>query len=101
VPLTIGAAKRLLLNTDHPDHQKTVVSLLSRLGYGEKASVDVNVSGEVVVNHTDAAVEDLQRLKSLGVPREQLLETFGYSGLDRYEKLLAERQPKVNRTHAG
>jgi hypothetical protein len=46
-------------------------------------------------------VEDLQRLKSLGVPREQLLETFGYSGLDRYEKLLAERQPKVNRTHAG
>jgi hypothetical protein len=95
VPLVIGSAKRLLLNTEHPDHQKTVISLLSRLGYGEKASVDVNVSGEVVVNHTDAALEDLRRLKSLGVPREQLIETFGYSGLDRYERLLAERQPKL------
>jgi hypothetical protein len=78
----------------------TQSEMIRRLRLG-KASVDVNVSGEVVVNHTDAAVEDLQRLKSLGVPREQLLETFGYSGLDRYEKLLAERQPKVNRTHAG
>jgi phage terminase small subunit len=95
VPLVIGAAKRLLLNAEHPDHQKTVISLLSRLGYGEKASVDVNVSGEVVVNHTDAAIEDLRRLKLLGVPREQLIETFGFSGLDRYEKLLAERQPKL------
>jgi phage terminase small subunit len=95
VPLVIGSAKRLLLNAEHPDHQKTVISLLSRLGYGEKASVDVNVSGEVVVNHTDAALEDLRRLKSLGVPREQLIETFGFSGLDRYERLLAERQPKV------
>jgi hypothetical protein len=97
VPLVIGAAKRLLLNAEHPDHQKTVVSLLSRLGYGEKTSVDVNVSGEVT-DHTTAALEDLRRLKALGVAREKLVETFGFSGLDRYERLLLEhdaKQPKV------
>jgi phage terminase small subunit len=98
VPLVIGAAKRLLLNAEHPDHQKTVISLLSRLGYGEKTSVDVNVSGEVTVDHTTAALEDLRRLKALGVAREKLVETFGFSGLDRYECLLLEhdaKQPKV------
>jgi phage terminase small subunit len=95
VPLTIGAAKRLLLNAEHSDHAKTVMGLLSRLGYGEKTSVDVQVSGEVVVNHTDQAVEDLSRLKALGVSREKLIEMFGHSGLPRYEKLLAERQPKL------
>jgi hypothetical protein len=95
VPLTIGAAKRILLNGEHPDHTKMIISLLSKLGYGERTAVDVNVSGEVVVNHTDAALEDLRRLKSLGVPREQLVETFGYSGLDRYERLLAGREIKV------
>jgi hypothetical protein len=28
-------------------------------------------------------------MKSLGVPREKLVEMFGYSGISRYEKLLA------------
>ena len=98
VPLVIGAAKRLLLNAEHPDHQKTVVSLLSRLGYGEQTQVAVSVSGEITVDHTTAALEDLRRLKALGVAREKLVETFGFSGLDRYERLLLEhdaKQPKV------
>jgi phage terminase small subunit len=95
VPLVIAAAKRVLEDPGHPDHVKLVNSLLSRLGYGERTGVDVNVSGEVVMNHTDAAIDDLRRLKALGLPREKLLEAFGYSGLDRYEKLLASRDAKV------
>jgi hypothetical protein len=55
-------------------------------------SVSIQFNGGI---DCDAAIEDLRRLKMLGVPREQLIETFGYSGLDRYEKLLAERQPKL------
>jgi phage terminase small subunit len=91
IPLTIAAAKRVLEDPEHDDHVKMIVSLLSRLGYGEKASVDVNVTGEVVVNHTEAAVDDLRRLKELGVPREKLIEVFGFSGLDRYEAMLSSR----------
>jgi phage terminase small subunit len=98
VPLVIAAAKRVLENPEHDDHVKMIVSLLSRLGYGEKTAVDVNVSGEIAVDHTTAAIDDLRRLKTLGLSRERLLEIFGYSGLDRYERLLAERDaraPKV------
>jgi phage terminase small subunit len=99
IPLTIAAAKRVLQDSEHDDHVKMIISLLSRLGYGEKTAVDVNVSGEVMMSHTDAAVEDLRRLKALGVPREKLLEIFGFSGLDRYQKMLDQR-PKLIETKA-
>lgn len=95
---TINATKRLIEKSDHPDHAGTVKSMLSRLGFGEKTGVDVNISGEVVVNHTDAALNDLRALKALGLPRERLQEIFGFSGLDRYERMLAvtdARQPAI------
>jgi hypothetical protein len=60
---------------------------------GER-SADDDVD-EVVVSHTDAALEDLRRLKQLGVPHDELIKTFGHSGLGRYEKLLAERDARV------
>lgn len=68
---------------------KAVDMTLSRTGHSERTALDVNVGGSVTVNHTTAAVDDLRRLKSLGVPREKLIETFGHSGLSRYEKMLA------------
>ena len=95
VPHVIRAAAKIVEDPKHKGHVPLIISLLSKLGYGERTAVDVNVSGEVVVNHTDAALEDLRRLKSLGVPREQLIETFGHSGLPRYEAMLAQRGPKL------
>lgn len=97
IPAVISAAKRVLADPEHGDHVKLLTSLLGRLGYGEKASIDVNVSGEVVVSHTDQAVEDLRRLKALGVPQEKLLEVFGFSGLGRYEAMLAERDARARK----
>jgi hypothetical protein len=41
------------------------------------------------VDHVTAAVEALGYFKSLDVPREKLIETFGHSGLPRYEAKLA------------
>jgi phage terminase small subunit len=98
LPMAIAANRKLLQNDKHPDHHKAVQSTLSRLGLSERVGVDVNVSGGVTVNHTDAAVNDLRVLVELGVAREKLVELFGYSGLERYEKMLAEqerRAPKV------
>ena len=60
----------------------------------ERTGVDLNVSGEVTINHTDSAVSDLRVLIGLRVPREELEKLFGFSGLERYEKMLAG-QPKV------
>lgn len=85
------AARKLIENDKHPDHAGMVKSTLSALGFGERTAVDLNVSGEVTVNHTDGAIEDLRRLKALGTPRDKLAEIFGASGLERYEKMLASQ----------
>lgn len=91
----IRATQRLITDTKHPDHAKTVSSTLARLGITERTGVDVNVSGELTLNHTDSALNDLRALLELQVPREKLIEIFGYSGLSRYERMLAEQAPKV------
>lgn len=88
-PKAILRLNELLDNPNHPKHDKAIDMALSRSGHGEKSTLDVNLSGSVSVNHTDAALDDLRRLKALGLAREKLVEIFGFSGLDRYEKMLA------------
>src|SRR5262245_31362592 len=62
----VKAAAALIDNPKHQDHLKTVLSTLSRLGLGEQSNVAVQVSGEVAVNHTDAALNDLRIMRDLG-----------------------------------
>jgi len=88
-PLALIKLREHLVSDNEKISQKAVDMTLSRTGLSERTAVDVNVHGSVQVNHVDAAVEDLRRLKALGVPHEKLVETFGFSGLSRYEKLLA------------
>ena len=92
--------EQLLDDPKHPKHDKAIEMALSRSGHGDRSHVDVNVTGTVTVNHTDSAIEDLRRLKALGAPREKLVEVFGYTGLDRYEKMLASQDAKVIEHHA-
>jgi hypothetical protein len=94
----VKAAATLIQNDRHVDHSKAVFTTLARLGLGEKSSVDVSVTGELTVNHTDSALNDLRTLIGLGVAEDKLVEIFGFSGLSRYRKMLAEadgRAPKV------
>ena len=97
-PVCVAKVRKIVENEKHRDHSKVCLSLLSRLGYGEQTRTELNVIGTVTVDHTGAALDDLRKLKSLGFSREQLLEIFGSFGLDRYERMLAERDaraPKV------
>jgi phage terminase small subunit len=94
----VRATRKIINDPKDFNHAKVVLSTLSRLGKSERTGVDVNVAGEVQVNHTDQALVDLRTLMGLGVAREKLVEIFGFSGLSRYEKMLAEqdaRAPKV------
>lgn len=91
----LAAVADILRKKDHPDRQKVALSVLSRLGMGEQSGMSLHVTGEVAINHTDAALDDLKRLIDLGVPREKLVETFGFSGLSRYEKMLAQREGRA------
>lgn len=86
----ITAMRLMIENRNHPDHARAVTTVLSRLGLGERAAVDVNVAGSVEVNHTQAAIEQLRALRDLGVPQEKLVDIFGFSGLSRYQKMLDE-----------
>lgn len=95
MPKALVRLGELLDNKNHRQHAKAIEMTLSRTGVVERTALDVNVSGQVNVNHTDAAVEDLRRLKSIGVPRAELERIFGFSGLSRYEKLLAAADAKV------
>ncbi len=95
------AAEAVVMNAKHPDHAKMVLAVLGAQGLGARTGIDVNVSGSVTVNHTDAAVEDLARLLALNVPRERLIETFGYSGLPRLERMLADRDRRSARMIEG
>lgn len=93
-PKAILRLEQLLDNPQHPKHDKAIDMALSRSGHGEKTQIDVNVTGKVELNHTDAALADLRQLIELGVSREKLIEVFGFSGLERYEKML-KSPPKV------
>jgi|SRR5579872_2588670 len=97
----VKAAAKLIETEKHPDHSKAVFTTLARLGLGEKSSVDVNVSGEMTVNHTDQALNDLRVLIGLGVSEEKLVEVFGFSGLSRYRKMLAEQDARSGKLIEG
>ena len=48
------------------------------------------------VDHEGEALAQLRMLRALGVARDRLEEVFGYTGLARYEQMLAledERKP--------
>jgi hypothetical protein len=86
--LAVCALREALVDRKHPDRHKTAATILSRLGFAEQHNV--NMLAEVkVTDHTEAALADLRRRKELGFSCEKLIEIFGFSGLDRYEKLLA------------
>ncbi len=77
-----------------------------RAADGILARIDPIVTGQVMriehehhvhVDHTAAALESLRFLKSMDVPREKLIEQFGYSGLPRYEKMLVEEDIKAGK----
>jgi hypothetical protein len=88
-PKAAMALDRLLDNPKHPKHDRAIDMVLNRSGHGETSKVDVNLTGSVTVDHTTAALNDLRALLALAVPREKLVEVFGHSGLERYERMLA------------
>ena len=93
-PKAVLRLNELLDNPRHPKHVRAIELTLDRTGHVAKTAVDVTVGGTVTVNHTDAALADLERLQAMGVPRAELERIFGFSGLERYERMLAKR-PKV------
>ncbi len=86
MPSAIQAVKDILTNTAHRDQVKVALNLIERVAPTETRHT---VTVEHVVDHDGEAVAQLRMLKSLNMARERLEEVFGFSGLSRYEKMLA------------
>lgn len=89
---SLKATKALIENPDHPGHTRAVLSALSRLGFGERQALDVNVSGRVAVDHTARALESLEKMIADGASEEVLLYHYGPNGLAYFRDMLAARR---------
>jgi hypothetical protein len=86
-PRAIRALQNLVETPDHKDHARAIGMVLDRVHPAETHHV-VDVTHTHVVDHKRAAIDDLRRLKSVGVPHDELLRIFGFSGLSIYERQL-------------
>jgi hypothetical protein len=84
-PRAIRALSNLVEDPDHKDHGRALAMVLDRV---HPAETRHTVAVHHHVDHDAEAVNQLRMLKSLDVPRPKLVETFGYSGLSHYERLL-------------
>lgn len=100
-PKAVLRLGEILDNPKHAKHVKAIEMVLDRTGNEARTGVDVHVSGDLTVNHTDKALEDLRILRDAGVPREKLIEAFGFSGLSRYEQMLIEEDRRAGRLIEG
>ncbi|MGH7716101.1 MAG: hypothetical protein ACREML_08920 [Vulcanimicrobiaceae bacterium] len=85
-PAAVTVVQDIMADAKHKDRLAAAKMLIERI---DPATSKLEVTHEVV-NHDADAVAHLRHLKELGVGREKLEEVFGFSGLGRYEKLLAD-----------
>jgi phage terminase small subunit len=84
----VQAVEEIVLDVHHKDRLKAANRILDTFDAVEQRShVDVSVS--VKADHDAEAVAALRAFRKQGASREFLENWFGFSGLSRYEKLLA------------
>lgn len=90
-PRAIRALQAMVEDPTHKGHERAVGMVLDRAHpLQTHHTVDVHHH----VDHDAEAVAQLRLLRGLGVVREKLIETFGFTGLSRYERLLAIEDAK-------
>jgi hypothetical protein len=99
-PRAIRALQHLVETPDHRDHCRALGMVLDRVHPAQTNHV-VDVNHHVTIDHNLEAVEQLRALKAVGVPREKLVEVFGYSGISRYEEMLEEADRKSGKLIEG
>jgi phage terminase small subunit len=85
-PKALSVIGRILDDPQHKDAYKAADKILEL----EDATVQkTETTVTVKVDHTKDALDTLRYMKSIGATREMLEAHFGFSGLSRYEELLA------------
>jgi hypothetical protein len=87
-PEAIQALLNLVRDEKHPGHVRAVTAIIDRTD-PIVTRHDLRVTHRVI-DHDQAALEELRALRKLGTSREKLLELYGPNGLDRIEALEAD-----------
>ncbi len=86
-PAALGALLNLVADQNHKDHARAIAAILDRTN-------PIETHHNVAVTHThvsqDASdIAELRAMRSIGAPRDKLIELFGTNGLERIEALEA------------
>jgi hypothetical protein len=92
-PRAVMALQNLLEDPSHKDHARGIGMVMDRVHPVETRQV-IDVTHRVD-DHLAETLHHLRYLKSLNVTREKLEQEFGYTGLGRYENLLALEDAKT------
>jgi phage terminase small subunit len=99
VPAAVNAVREIIDDRAHKDRLKASMAAIERV---DPVETKHNIEVTHVVNHDQDAIAVLRHLKAIGAPREMLEANFGFTGLSRYERLLAaEDMAKGGKTIEG
>jgi hypothetical protein len=92
-PDALAAIRQIVRDPLHKDRMKAASAILERQAPTiQKSEIDVT---HRIVDHTAEALQVLSYMKSIGASREMLEAHFGFTGLARYEEMLAKQAKPV------
>jgi hypothetical protein len=98
-PEAANALLSLVRDPTHREHGRAVALVLERTD-PVTTRHDVNVTHKIIDPDTEA-IEELRALRTIGAPREKLIELFGQNGLDRIERLEAAHRADTAKVIEG
>jgi phage terminase small subunit len=99
VPKAVRAVEEIIDNPAHAQRLKASMAVIDRIDPVEtRQHIEVT---HTAVNHDQDAIAVLRHLKAIGAPRDMLEANFGFTGLSRYERLLAAEDLAKGKTIEG
>ena len=85
-PAAVMAVREIVSDVSHKDRLRAALSILERI---DPVETKHTLTVQHKVDHDKEAIDALREYKRLGATKDFLENAFGFSGLGRYEKLLA------------
>jgi len=91
-PSAVRALREILGNRGHKDRLKAARTVFARTDPEQVDHYHQHDHRVTVTDHTAETLKALRWMLDAGVPREKLIEHFGFTGLSRYERMLEESE---------
>jgi phage terminase small subunit len=92
-PMAVKVIHEIMADVNHKDRLKAATALLERSD-PTSTSHRIDVTHKVEISADEEALQELAALRQLNVTRDELIELFGWNGLERLEKLETRENTK-------